>query len=123
MAERRSLWAEHPDYRVDLEANPKHVRVTVGGELVAESGRTLLVREASYAPVVYFPRDDVRMQWVEGSEHSTFCPFKGTASHFTLRIGARAAEDAIWSSLCSSACSVRSSIRRLVSRAIAACPS
>jgi uncharacterized protein (DUF427 family) len=73
------------------------VRVEFAGETIADSTCCRSVQESHHGDVVYFPRDAVRMQWVERSEHSTFCPFKGTATHWTLRVGDRVAENAIWS--------------------------
>jgi uncharacterized protein (DUF427 family) len=90
-------FAKHPDHRVDVEARSGRVRVEFAGETIADSTRCLSVRESHHSEVVYFPRDDVRMQCVERSEYSTFCPFKGTATHWTLRVGDRVAENAIWS--------------------------
>jgi uncharacterized protein (DUF427 family) len=92
-----SAYAKHPEHRVEVAARPGRVRVEYAGETVADSTFCLSVQESRHGEVVYFPRDAVRMQWVERSEHSTFCPFKGTATHWTLRVGDRVAENAIWS--------------------------
>jgi uncharacterized protein (DUF427 family) len=97
MAERRSLYAEYPDHRVELEANPNRVRVTIGGELLADSSRTVLVRETAHDLVVYFPREDVRSEFIERTEHETFCPFKGEASYWTIRVPNRVEANAVWS--------------------------
>ena len=87
----------HPARRIDLEACALRVRVEFGGEVIADSVRTLLLREESYSPVHYFPRDDVRMDVLTRSEHSTRCPYKGAASYWTVDAGGRAAQDAVWS--------------------------
>lgn len=92
----RSLYHEHPDYRVDLEPNPERVRVRLGETLIADSERTLLVKETRLPPVVYFPREDVRMELLERTAHETFCPFKGEASYWTIRIGEKTEENAVW---------------------------
>jgi len=49
--------------------------------------------EGDYAPVYYFPRKDVRMERLSRTAHHTYCPFKGTASYFSLKGGA---ENAVW---------------------------
>ena len=97
MPQRESLYHKHPDYRVDLEPNPTRVRVHFAGEALADSTRTLLVRETNLDPVIYLPRDDVRMERLESTDHETFCPFKGEASYFSLRTGGKVAENAVWS--------------------------
>lgn len=85
------------EHRVDLLESSARVRVRVGGEPLADSRRTLVVHETRHAPVVYFPRDDVRMERLEPSDHRTFCPFKGTASYWSVRAGDRVIENAVWS--------------------------
>ena len=64
--------------------------------MIADSARTLVVRETKHDPVVYFPREDVRLDAMQRTEHETFCPFKGEASYWTLRVGDRVEENAVW---------------------------
>ena len=87
----------HPARRLDVDPCPARVRVELGGEVVADSTRTLVMREADYAPVHYFPRDDVRMDLLIRTEHATRCPYKGDASYWTVEAGGRTAENAVWS--------------------------
>ncbi len=96
MARRESLYHRFPDYRVDLEANPERVRVTLAGEVLADSRRTLIVRETKHEPVVYFPREDVRFERLERTDHESFCPFKGEARYWTIRVAGRVEENAVW---------------------------
>ena len=97
MAKRESLYHKYPDYRVDLDPSTARVRISFAGEMIAESERTLMVRETKHTPVVYFPRDDVRFDLLEATSHVTFCPFKGEASYWTLRVGDRVEENVVWS--------------------------
>ena len=92
-----SLYHRYPDYRVDLEPSDRRLRVSVAGRVVAESARTLVVRETRHEPVVYFPRDDVRFEVLDRTDHETFCPFKGRASYWTIRAGDHVEENAVWS--------------------------
>ena len=97
MARRESLYHKYPDYRVDLEPNARPVRVSLGGEPIAESDRALRVLETRHDPVLYVPREDVRLERLERTDHETFCPFKGEASYWTVRAGERVEENAVWS--------------------------
>ncbi len=97
MPKRESLYHKYPDYRVELERDPNQVRVRFNGEVIAESGRTLVVRETKHEPVVYFPREDVRRELFERTDHESFCPFKGEASYWTLRVGDRKEDNVAWS--------------------------
>jgi len=92
-----SLYHKYPDYRVDLESNPKRMQVSCHGEVIAESDRTLRVLETRLDPVLYFPREDVRFELLERSDHETFCPFKGEACYWTLRAGDHSEENLVWS--------------------------
>lgn len=70
------------------------VIVRAGGEILADTREALELREASYPPVYYVPRKDVRMERLTKTEHSSHCPFKGDASYFSIAGGA---ENAVWS--------------------------
>jgi uncharacterized protein (DUF427 family) len=80
-----------------LEDSPRRVRVMLGGETVADSRRVKLLHETGHLPVYYFPMEDVRMDLLEESDHTTYCPFKGEASYWSVRVGNRVAENAVWS--------------------------
>jgi uncharacterized protein (DUF427 family) len=84
------------DHVLYLEESPKRVRVMFGGEVVADSRHAKLLHEAGLLPVYYFPVEDVRMELLEESDHTTHCPFKGNASYWSVRVGDRVAENAVW---------------------------
>lgn len=94
---RSPAYQQHPEHRVDVEPHPARVRVELAGETIADSARALRVLESRHDPVVYVPREDVRQDLLEKTEHTTFCPFKGNASYYTIRVGDRVAANAIWS--------------------------
>jgi len=86
-----------PDHPITIEASPRHVRVSFGGRVVADSTHALSLREASYPAVLYIPRADLDMSLVRRTEHSTHCPYKGDASYYSIDVDGRVAEHAIWS--------------------------
>ena len=83
-------------HRVDVEPFPRRVRVTFNGETIADSQRAVVLRETGLPPVYYFPPEDVRQDVLEPTELHTRCPYKGEASYWTVRIGGRLAENAMW---------------------------
>ena len=85
------------DHILYFEASPRRVRVVFGGETVADSRRVKLMHETRYLPVYYFPEEDVRMDLLETTDHTTRCPFKGDASYWSVRVGEKVAENAAWS--------------------------
>jgi class 3 adenylate cyclase/uncharacterized protein (DUF427 family) len=86
-------------YEFRHEPAPKTIEVTFGGETLAWSSRALLVRETRLPPVYYLPISDVHMEFLEPSGHKTYCPFKGTASYWHVKVGDVRAENAAWSYL------------------------
>jgi uncharacterized protein (DUF427 family) len=86
-----------PGHWVHVSDSPRNVRVLFGGETVADSKRVKLLRESNVLPVYYFPRQDVRTELLMQSQHRTECPYKGEASYWSAQVGARRAENAVWS--------------------------
>ena len=85
-----------PDHPIIIERNPKRVRVIFNGRVVAESSDALTLKEATLSPVFYLPREDADMASFERSTHSTHCPYKGDAAYFSLRVGERVSDNAVW---------------------------
>ena len=73
-----------------------HVRAVLGGRLIAETRRPLVIRETSHPPVFYFPPDEVDTSLLEPSERVTFCEYKGEAHYYSLRVGTLWRADAAW---------------------------
>ena len=97
-AKRRvSGYDTNPDYRIEFLAAPGRVRVLFNGVTVADSGRAMEMREGRTPPVYYLPREDVRMDLLRRTGHRSHCPYKGDASYWTLSVGEREAENAVWS--------------------------
>lgn len=85
-----------PRHVLYFEDSPRLVRVELSGHTVARSARMKLLHETGLPPVYYFPEEDVRRQLLVESDHTSHCPFKGTARYFSVRIGDRRVEDAVW---------------------------
>jgi uncharacterized protein (DUF427 family) len=85
-----------PDHPISIETNPSRVVVTVDGQVIADSRAALTLREASYPPVQYFPRADVDMAALTRSEHTTYCPYKGEASYYSIPAGGARSVNAVW---------------------------
>jgi uncharacterized protein (DUF427 family) len=85
-----------PDHPITIEPNPKRVRVTWNGHVIADTTRALTLREASLRPVQYIPRADIDMALLAHSTHATHCPYKGDASYFSLRADGAARQNAVW---------------------------
>ena len=77
----QSAFVERPDYRVDILARRNRVTASVGGQLLADSRRCLLVDEQDHGLVFYFPAEDVRLELFVPDDRTSVCPFKGLATY------------------------------------------
>ena len=84
------------DHPITIEANPSRVVVKVGGKVIADTRDALTLLEMSYPPVQYIPRRDVDMAALARSEHTTYCPYKGDASYYSIPVGADRSINAVW---------------------------
>jgi uncharacterized protein (DUF427 family) len=85
-----------PDHPIGIEPNPRRVRVTFNGRVIADTTQALTLREARLAPVHYIPRADVDMALLARTRHATHCPYKGDAAYYSLEVGGRTSENAVW---------------------------
>ncbi len=86
-----------PDHPITLAPADKKLRVIFRGQTIAESAAALVMQEASYSPVFYFPRNDVKMAMLARTQHNSWCPYKGEASYFTMLAEDGREENSVWS--------------------------
>jgi uncharacterized protein (DUF427 family) len=92
----RKLLMSADDHPIRIVANPKRLRVSLNGRVVADTVRSLTLFEAAYSGVRYVPLADVDTTVLEKSSHKTRCPFKGEASYYSIVTADGIAENAIW---------------------------
>lgn len=71
--------------------------VRAGGAVIGESTKALELIEGDYPPVIYFPREDIAMAFVDASDTTSTCPLKGQANYFTIVAKSGPIKDAGWS--------------------------
>jgi uncharacterized protein (DUF427 family) len=86
-----------PDHPIAIERNPARIVVSVAGRVIAETRNALTLRESDYSPVQYIPREDVDFSQLEGSNHATYCPYKGDCSYYSISAGGKKSVNAVWS--------------------------
>ena len=84
------------DAGITVAPNPNRVIVRVGGAIVADTTRALVMRAPGTPDQQYIPRDDVDMTRLVRTAHATHCPYKGDASYWTIQ-SPRTVENAVWS--------------------------
>ncbi|MGW5230861.1 DUF427 domain-containing protein [Streptomyces nodosus] len=79
-------------HTITIEPGDRHIRVVHEGQVLAQSDRALVLRETGCPPRYYIPAEDVRLDLLTPSGTHTHCPFKGTASYWSLPDAA----DLVW---------------------------
>ena len=86
-----------PDHPITLTREPARVRVLFHGHTLGESINVIDLQEADYPMVRYFPRADIDTAFLRKTARTTYCPYKGEASYFTINRDADLVEDGVWS--------------------------
>jgi uncharacterized protein (DUF427 family) len=91
------LHAINPYHRVECLPTSRQVRVSIGGVVLVDTTAALAVYETALPPRWYVAPDDVRMDVLERSDTTSFCPYKGTATYWSARIDGVLTPDVAWS--------------------------
>jgi uncharacterized protein (DUF427 family) len=86
-----------PYHRIDLLESARHVRISVNGNVVAESRRPLVLFETALPPRYYLDPVDVRTDLLVPHEKRTRCAYKGVATHWSVRTDGGLEEALVWS--------------------------
>jgi uncharacterized protein (DUF427 family) len=85
-----------PYHRIDTRATRRHIRVLLDGEVLAETDDAVALFESNLPPRWYLPRGDVQAE-LEDSDTRTYCPYKGHASYFSVRLASgEVGKDLVW---------------------------
>jgi uncharacterized protein (DUF427 family) len=93
----RTVRTPGPDHPITVEPTGARVVVRAGGQVIADTERALTLREADYPAVQYIPLDDVDPEVLRPTDTTTYCPYKGDASYYTLAVPGAEVTDAVWS--------------------------
>ncbi|NQX59690.1 DUF427 domain-containing protein [Paenibacillus qinlingensis] len=89
--------ARDPYSRIDAIQSSRHIQVIVGGEVVADSHRPVILYETGLTPRYYLPKEEIRLELFTASDSVTRCPYKGIASYWSATLGGRTFKDVAWS--------------------------
>ena len=85
-----------PYTRVDILASSRHVGVQVDGVTVADSHQPRILFETGLPPRYYLPLTDLRLDLLRPSDTQTHCPYKGTATYWSVVVGDAEHRDLVW---------------------------
>lgn len=79
-----------------LEESGKHIQVVFNGVVIAETRRAKRILETSHPPIYYIPPEDIKMEHLLPSAHSTYCEHKGQASYYTVSVNGKCVLNGAW---------------------------
>ena len=86
-----------PYTRIDILASSRHVRVEVDGVTIAESTSPRILFETGLPARYYLPKTHVRLDLLTHTDKASYCPYKGQAEYWSVRVGDAVHEDLVWS--------------------------
>lgn len=92
----RDVKVPGPDHPIAIAPHAGRVRVIYAGQVVADTTSALAMEEKGRRQVFYIPREDAQMASFERTPHATYCPYKGDAAYYSIRVGEKISENAIW---------------------------
>lgn len=85
-----------PYHRVDVLNSSRHIKIVVGGDVVAETRRPRLLFETGLPVRYYIPKIDARLDLLTPTSTSTRCPYKGKASYWSVTVKGKEFKDIVW---------------------------
>lgn len=87
---------EAPAHRMFFQPYPRRMRAVAEGRVILDSWRGRLLHETDALPVLYFPREDFGGGLLERSATTTECPFRGTATYWSMQVNGHGLRDVAW---------------------------
>jgi uncharacterized protein (DUF427 family) len=85
-----------PEHPIAIEPANTRWRARFAGHVIADTNDAVILTEADYPPVVYFPRRDVAMEYMSRTDRKTHCPYKGDAAYYSIYMDGELVENAVW---------------------------
>jgi uncharacterized protein (DUF427 family) len=92
----REIKLPGPDHQITIAPSTDRVVVRSGETTIADSQSTLVLRETNHPAVRYIPLADVDRSLLTPSDLTTYCPYKGDASYYSIIAGEERGTDAVW---------------------------
>ncbi len=86
-----------PDHPITITATPSRVVVKAGDQVVADSTGALTLQESNYPPAYYIPTTDLTVELTGPTGTTSYCPYKGDCSYFSVSTGDGEITDVAWS--------------------------
>jgi uncharacterized protein (DUF427 family) len=91
--------ARDPHKRVDVLPTERHIQIEIDGEVVADTRRAHALFETMLPTRWYIPAEDLRRDLLRRSPTITQCPYKGSATYYSVQVGDTLHSDIAWTYL------------------------
>jgi uncharacterized protein (DUF427 family) len=88
--------ARDPYKRIDVLNSSRHIEIKIDGVTVADTHRPRLLFETGLPTRFYVPKLDVDMELLTPTETHSVCPYKGTASYYSVTVDGKTYDDYVW---------------------------
>ncbi len=95
-AANRPVFQPGPDHPITVTPTGSRVLVKAGDLVVADSAHALTLQESSYPAVQYVPLADVNPGVLRPSDKTSYCPYKGDCSYYSITTADGEITDAVW---------------------------
>lgn len=85
-----------PYKRIDILPSSRRVKIALEGVTLAETSSALFLFETSLRTRYYVPPTSVNWAVLSRSETVTYCPYKGRANYYHVKVGGEVFEDLVW---------------------------
>ncbi len=96
LAEAAPGFSKHPSYKIDFIRTNKRYKLLYNGKTLAQSNDVIELFESNHDIRLYFPVVDVQMDALTETDHTSYCPFKGTARYWTVMAEGGDLENGVW---------------------------
>lgn len=74
-----------PYHRIDVCTSSRQLRILAYGETLADTCCPVLLFETGLPVRFYMPKTDINPDMLEPTRQQTHCPYKGTASYYSVK--------------------------------------
>lgn len=85
-----------PHYELKLVQFGKRVIIGFGGKTIVDSNKCFEFHETAHPAQIYIPPTEVQFQYLFKTDTVTFCPYKGLAHYYGVRVREHEIADAFW---------------------------
>ncbi len=85
-----------PYHRVDICNSSREIKIKINGETIAATHHPVVLFETGLPVRFYIRKTDINLKLLKATDHQTGCPYKGTASYYSVVSNGNILENIAW---------------------------